>query len=96
MKSEAGVPVAYAVHAYPERFTQFLGAEVSVAAGLPTARNTAGNRIPAIAEVWLESSRVQQPVAQIPRGARICGVSVTQNGSGRRSKDARRLLGPGV
>jgi len=43
MKSDAGVPVAYAMHAFPERFIPFSRAG-SVAAGLPTARDTAGYR----------------------------------------------------
>ncbi|ACL17341.1 hypothetical protein [Methanosphaerula palustris] len=68
MKSDAGVSVAYAMHTFPERFILFLGVGVSVAAGLPTARDTAGYWIPAIAEAWPESSRVQQSVAQIPDG----------------------------
>ena len=76
MKSDAGVPVAYAIYAFPERYALFFGAGVSVAAGLPTARDAAGNRIRVIAETWPESSIVQQSVAQIPRDARTCGVSV--------------------
>ena len=95
MKSEAGFPVAYAMYAFPERFIHFPGAGVSVAAGLPTARDTAGNSIPAIAEAWSVSSIVQQPVAQILRDARTCGVSMTQDGVRAKIKGCRTTVGYG-
>lgn len=61
MKSEAGVPVAYAMHAFPERYALLPGAGVLVAAGLPTARDTARYRI-AFAEVWAKISGYQTTV----------------------------------
>jgi hypothetical protein len=42
MMSDAGVLVAFAMHAFPEQFIPFPGTGVSIAAGLPTARDTAG------------------------------------------------------
>ena len=95
MKSDAGVPVAYAMHAFPERFTQFLGAGVSVVADLPAARNTARNRIFAIAEGWPESSRVQPSVAQIPRDVRTCGVSVALDGVRAKINECQTTVGYG-
>jgi hypothetical protein len=50
MKSEVDFPVAYAMHDSPERFIPFPGTGVSIAAGLPTARDTAGYRIFAITD----------------------------------------------
>lgn len=50
MKTDAVVPVAYAMHASPKRYALLLGAGISVAAGLPTASDVSGNMILAIAE----------------------------------------------
>ena len=80
MKSEAGVPVAYAMHDSPKRDALLPVAGFSVVAGLSTACDTAGNWSPVVAEAWSNSSIVQQPVAQIPRDARTCGVSVALDG----------------
>lgn len=49
MKTDAVVPVAYAMHASPKRYALLLGAGISVAAGLPTASDASGNMILAVA-----------------------------------------------
>jgi hypothetical protein len=49
MKTDAVVPVAYAMHASPKRYALLLGAGISVAAGLPTASDVSGNMILAVA-----------------------------------------------
>lgn len=50
MKTDAVVPVAYAMHASPKRYALLLGAGTSVAAGLPTASDVSGNMILAVAK----------------------------------------------
>lgn len=51
MKTDAVVPVAYAMHASPKRYALLLGAGISVAAGLPSGKEVAARMIREIASI---------------------------------------------